>query len=85
MHPLQVPVQHPGFRPVRDLIAVAVPGKQPSQSVGREAPALATYIAVATIELGANLGPSEAVGEHENQPCMPRCIRSSVSLTGFPL
>ena len=41
-----------------------------------EALAPATDIAVATVELGANRGPGEAVGEEKNQP---RVTRSGVA------
>ncbi len=79
--------QHPRFNPVRDLVAfaAAVPGEQSGQPLGRKTLTPATDIAVAAVQCGANLSPGEAVGQQQNQPRVPRGIRSSIPCTGLLL
>src|SRR3981081_1561009 len=61
--------QHPCLDPISHFVTLAsgVACKQPRQPFSREALAPTTDVAIAAVELGANLGPSQPLGQHEAQ------------------
>ena len=81
------PPQHLRLDLLGDLepLAPGMPGEEPSEPLGREALAPAVNVAVAAIKLGANLSPSQAIGQKQDKPSMPGNIRSSVLRRGLSL
>ena len=79
------PGEHFGFYALHYRIAFAprVPGEQPRESIRRKAPAPTIDIAVAVIELEANLGPRQFVGQQQDQPCVARHVRARVPGSGM--
>ena len=60
------------FYPVCDPVALtaAVPSEQSGQPICRKALLPTTDVTVATVQLGADFGPRQAVSEQQNQPRM---------------
>lgn len=68
--------QHAGLKTIRYLVSFAprMPSEQAGQAIRREAFVPVVDVAVAAIELGANLGPSQAIGQQrdtERRPLRP--------------
>jgi pullulanase len=84
---LGCPRQHFGLNPIRHFVAHAprVPGEQPRQPIRGKACAPASNIAVAAIELGANLRPGQSLGPQQNQAGLSSLIGTSVPCTCLPL
>ncbi len=80
------PDQHPCFETLGNFItpALRIPGEQSGQPIGLEPPAPATEVAVAAIQLRANLGPGEALGYQQDQAGVPGPIGSNVPPTALP-
>ena len=81
------PGQHARLDPIGHLVALApgVAGEQPRQPIGGKALAPTIDVAVAAVELGANLGPRQALGQQQDQSRVSRRIGSTVPRTGLPL
>ena len=81
------PRQHARLDAIGHLVALApgVAGKQPRKPIGGKALAPAIDVAVAAIELGANLGPGQPLGQQQDQPRVSRRIGSTVPRTRLPL
>jgi hypothetical protein len=84
---LSSPRQNLGLDLVRYLesLATYVPGKQTCEPVGGEALAPAADVAVVAIELGANLGPRQTIGQEQDQARMPGHICSGIPRRRLPL
>src|SRR3954468_19209984 len=81
------PSQHARLDPIGHLVALApsMASEQPAQSIGREALAPAINVAVAAIELGSDLGPSESLRKQKNQTSASCRVGPTVSCIGLPL
>ena len=81
------PRQHARLDTIGHLVRLA-PGvacKQARQAVGRKPLAPAIDVAVAAIELGANLGPRQPLAQQQDQTSMSRRIRPTVPRIGLSL
>lgn len=75
------PGQDAGLDPIGDFVArpPSVAGKQPRQSICGKALALPTDVTVIVVQLGANRGPRQAIGQQQNQTGMSRGIGSTIA------
>lgn len=80
------PRQHPRLDLISHLVALAagVAREQARQSIRLETLAPAVDVAVAAIELDADLGPGQTIGQQKNQSRMPRRIRAPIARVGLP-
>jgi len=84
---LRRPAKHARLDPVGHLVALpsAVSREQPRQTIGFEAFAPATDVAVSTIELDPDLGPGQSLGKQQDQPSVSCRIGTPVSCARLTL
>ncbi len=72
--------QNPRLASIRHLVALApcMTSEQACQSITGKAFAPAVNVAVAAVQLGANLGLGEPIGQQQNQPGMARRIGPAI-------
>src|SRR5690349_487427 len=81
------PGQYARFDPIAHLVALAprVARKQPAEPIGRKALAPTINVAVAAVELSADLGPRMGLREQQDQPRASRRIGPTVPRTRLSL